>query len=821
MDTDREETLSYLRRRAAKVGVLLCACFLILTWRLWNLQVSRGASLTAQAGGEGIRTLPLPAPRGEILDSSGVVLARDSASWEATLSYTAKPLHTAEVNRIADILGIPAGSIEAAAQKLRSGLPFVPVVLAANLTPAQSTILKQDAWELPGVNLVVQPEGIYPGLPNDPNPGNQLAANILGFVRAGTQPGTVVGAAGIEGSYNSRKIAPGLTIGLAGTDGQEIVQINRSSQPIGVLAVRPPVAGDNVVLTINAKDQAVLQRALSDQLAALRTRTFGSDGGPFPQAYGGAAVVIDVRTGQILADASEPTFSPGAFATAAQAPPGSAAQQAFSRQYAAWLAEPGRPFVDHSLSDTAPPGSTFKPITAIAALQGGFITPLQHLPCPASISLGNGYFLHNWIPVFDGYLDLTQAIAFSCDTYFYAVGAKTGITAIDRVATEFGLGQPTGQTDLLGEENPGTLSSPATAMRLAHAAWTPAFTMQTAIGQGFSAFNSVEMADYVAALANGGTLWRPYFVSEVTSGAGKVLWRQQPSVRRRIPLSPAIVQAIRTAMAAVTQNHPSWAAYGPVDTFGTAYWPFYQFTNETAQYLGHAITVAGKTGTAQLGNGVVPDGWFISFAPANNPQIAVVVYTQHSNEGFVGGAPVVREFYDYYFGLDRAMWKAGKAAQIIPPAVQMYFGQNSQLPPWFGPSPMAKAGGATGTKALPAGSGAAAGGASPSSRGRTSTVAAAPGGTGGTPGSTTQAARSATSTTGTAASSRGSVGATAPTSGSATQTARSATAAGGSATSRQSRASAIPATPSGGTAPARATPVRGVSSTTSGAKPAG
>lgn len=680
------DLLRFLARKARWATALLLLLVGVVLWRLWDLQMRQGPALAAAARGEAIRTVALPAVRGEIVDRHGIVLAEDVPSFAADLSFTPTPPSAAETALLVRILGISPASIRAAATKLSTGLPFAPVLLAGNLTPVQQTLLVQDAPQLPGVSVVAQPRRVYPTLPGATDPGNQLAANILGFVRAGRLPGEVRGAAGIEGSYNRLRVG-GRTIGLAGQDGQKVIEVNRLSQPVRTLGVVAPRPGDNVVLTIDAKLQAVLQRALTKQLAALRTRTFGSDGGPFPQADAAGAVVIDVRNGQILASASEPTFSPDPFAAAAQSAPGSAASVAFSRQYAAWAAERGRPFVDHVLSDTAPPGSTFKPITAIAALQAGVITPWQRMSCPPFISLGGGYFLHNWIPVWDGNLNLYQAIAFSCDTYFYRVGAATGIAAIDRVAAEFGLGQLTGQHDLLGEENPGQMSSPAVAMRAAHAAWTQAFTMQSAIGQGFSAFNPLEMADYVAALANGGTLWRPYFVREVVSPGGQVLYHQRPKVRRRIPLSPAIVNAIHTAMADVTQNHPSWAADGPVATFGTAYWPFYGFTRETARYLGQAITVAGKTGTAQLGNGTTPDGWWISFAPANNPQIAVIVFSQHANEGFVGGAPVAREVYDYYFGLDRAMWKAGKANQIIPSVVQMYFGEHRQVPIWWGPPP--------------------------------------------------------------------------------------------------------------------------------------
>ena len=726
LESEREDPLSYLRPRAWKAAGLVAAAMLVLVWRLWSLQIVRGASYTAQAGNEAIRTLTLPAARGKIVSSDGVTLAEDVPSWEATLSYTSTPPTAGEMALASRILGIPVTTIQAASQTLRTGQPFVPVVLTQGLTTEQSTLLKEDAWELPGINLEVVPARIYPGLPGDPL-GAQLAANIIGFVQAGNQPDAVVGATGIEASYNARTVGLGQQIGLAGTPGQELVQVGQNSHPQGVLATKPAVAGDNVVLTINAKDQAVLQEALANQLQALHTRTFGSDGGPFPKADAAAAVVINVRTGAILADASVPTYSPQPFAAAAEAPSHSAAAKSFTQQYTAWLAEPGRPFVDHSLTDTMPPGSTFKPITAIAALETSAITPQQRIPCPATIPLGGGYVLNNWIHVFDGNLNLTQAVAFSCDTYFYQVGAKTGISAIDRVASAFGLGQPTGQTDILGEENPGTLSSPALASKLGEN-WTTALTMQTAIGQALSDFNVLEMADYVAALANGGTLYRPYYVSAVTSPAGKVLWQQQPSVRRHIAMPPGTDQAVIAAMEAVTQNHPSWGAQQPlVQTWGTAYYPFYGFTNETAQYLGKPILVAGKTGTAQIGGAsTVPDGWFISFAPAQNPQIAVVVFTAHSNEGFVGGAPVTREFYNYYFGLDKAMWKAGQAANIIPPLVQNYFGDPSQVPPWYPATPPSAAG--SGAPATTSGT-QATGGSAPS---RSPTSGSSAGGAAGT-----------------------------------------------------------------------------------------
>lgn len=684
-----EEDLSYLRGKAWAAGIFFALVVGILLYRLWYLQVRQGAYYYAQADFQAIAPLTIPAPRGEILDNAGVVLARDVPSFAATLAYTPRPPSTAEVDLLAKVLNMQPVTIVQAAQTLRSGRPLAPVVLHAGLSPAQYTTIVEHATQLPGVNVVAEPLRQYPGLPADPVPGTTLAANILGYIGAGTFPGDVVGKAGIEKSYNSLRLPDGQTIGLAGRPGQELVQVDARGHPLRTVDLKPPQPGDNVVLTINAKLQALLQQALTAQLALLRTHSFPGEGGPYPEANSAGAVVINVRTGAVLAAASVPTLNPNAFAQGAVALGGSTAAKAFAAQFAQWLKSPGHPFIDRVLSQPIAPGSTFKPIVAIAALEKGTITPQEHLPCPPRLQVGPTSFLTNWISSWDGNLDLTEAVAFSCDTYFYRVGAATGITAIDQVAEEFGLGQLTGQHDLYGED-PGSVSSPQLAAKLG-GYWSPTTVMQSAIGQGYNAFNLLQMADFVAALANGGTLYRPYFVQDVTTPGGRVLWRQEPLVRRRIPVSAQVMAAVHQAMAAVTQMDPAWFKDGAISDTGTGYWPYYGFSQETQQYLGQAITVAGKTGTAQLGGTQTPDGWWISYAPANDPQIAVVVRTDHSNEGFVGGAPVAREIYDYYFGLDRAMWKAGAASQIVPAIVQKYFGLSQQYPSWWGPPPTAPA----------------------------------------------------------------------------------------------------------------------------------
>ena len=683
---DERPQLEYLRHKARVAGGLFVLLLAAVGLRLWDLQVAQGPKLLAAARSETLRTRPLVAPRGKILAAGGQVLATDVPSFSAELSFTAKPPSTAETARIARILGVTTQSIQAAEHHLRTGLPFMPVLLKSGLTPQQYTALEDARSQLPGVSVVAQAVRVYPGLPGATNPGTELAANVLGFVKAGPNPGELVGADGIEQTFQTVHLPSGRTVpGLAGVNGTKLVEINRTYHPIRSSVLKKPIPGNNVVLTLHAGLQAVLQRALTAQLKALRSRPFASEGGPYPNAFAAGAVVINVHTGAILALGSVPTFDPNAFAQAAGAPPNSPVAKAFSARYLHWASEPGRPFVDHAISYVAPPGSTFKPITAIAALEQHAVTPWQRLGCPPTLRVGN-FLLHNWIPTWDGNLALRQAMAQSCDTFFYVIGARTGIAAIDRVAKQFGLGQLTGQADLFGED-PGYLSTPALALQMQNEPWTTALTMQTAIGQGLSAFNPLQMADYVAAVANGGTLWRPYLVSRVVTPTGNVVWAQGPKVRRHIQTPPGVLAAVHHAMDAVTEMHPSWYRYGMVADFGTGYWPFYQFSHLTRRYLGHVITVAGKTGTAQVGGTKGNDGWWISYAPAHRPQIAVVVFAQYANEGFASGAPVAREVYDYYFGLDRAMWKSGQASRIIPASVQRWFGLRRHYPLWWGTPP--------------------------------------------------------------------------------------------------------------------------------------
>jgi penicillin-binding protein 2 len=648
LDDDRQR---WAERKATAAIAVIALLFVALLTRLGVLQLAEGAHYAAIAQGQQIREVPVAAPRGQILDRSGIVLATDIPSATAELVYTRDPLSPAEVSLLAKILGISPDIIHKADQQRRSQPAYEPVRLKTDLSPEETTLLEEDKAELPGLNVVYEPIRYYPGLPGWPDPGQDLAAHVLGYVQIGADPLDVTGAYGLEKSFQGPLNVDGRQIlGLGGIDGTEEVAVDAQGRPQQVLAEQAPVPGNNVVTTIDARLEAVAQAELRRHMEELRTQgNWGPpDPGPFPTAFAGAVVAMDPNTGAVLALASEPAFNPNDFAKAAHVLPGTPAWLAWQKEWQQLNTTPGRPLVDHAVSDLFPPGSTFKPLTALAALSAGTITPYEKIGCPGALEVTPGYYKHDWVPSGQGVLNLFQAIGVSCDTYFYTVGARTGIAAIDAMARQFMLGEPTGQT-ALGGEMPGQIASPAVKAKIyPKQPWYLSETMDAAIGQGYTAVNLLEWADYVATLANGGTVYQPYFVKEITSPDGKVLATYRPVVRGHVNLPAEDFQIIHQAMATTTQYNPGWTSDGVYSNWGTA---AYMFTDYYAELhkLGKNIVIAAKTGTSEVTG--INNGEFICYAPADKPTIAIAIYVQHGGGGAVSGGPICKAMVEEYFGL--------------------------------------------------------------------------------------------------------------------------------------------------------------------------
>ncbi len=577
-------------RRVTTFAIVVLFVVVLLLAQMAQLQIGEHSSFLAAADANAIRGLPLPAPRGLIVDDTGQVLAGDKPAFAATFFDYGKEPSVAESLTLRHLVGIPIASWRAAMTAIAAD-PSQPAILRADLPPTVVTRVAQDLAHLPGVSLLPLAERYYPY-------GSEMAA-MIGYV---TPAGST---AGLEAEYNTQ---------LTGKPGEEEVEVNAAGQPVATLSTKAPTRGDTLVLSVNAKLQTIAQRALVAAMQAERSQ--------FHQpARGGSLLVMNIHTGAILAMVSYPSFNPEEFVGGIS-----------EKEYQALINPPPGalpPLLNYATQVELPPGSTFKMAVAVGALEAHTITPSTEFygyavfPYPP--------YPHNWTyPVSTGWNDLTRAIAQSCDSYFYEVGRITGITTMMQWASRLGFGHPTG-IDLPSEDS-GFLPSKAYYTKIDGGYYAPGLNYSLAIGQGAVEVTPIQLLQYVAAVANDGVGYAPHLVQAIESPAGRVIERYRPKRTIDVQLPAADWAAIHAGM------HGATLPTSPYDTAGS-------------QFAGFPMAVGGKTGTAQVpGSTTSYDTYFVSFAPLNNPQIAAVVFIDRGQEG-ANASPAIRDVYDYYFHL--------------------------------------------------------------------------------------------------------------------------------------------------------------------------
>ena len=621
----------------ARVQVLGVAMFVvgaILAAQVLRLQVFDPV-VPASARGGIPRVVPVEAPRGLITDRNGVVLARNVPRYRVALipgdlPANADPRRDA-VLRIAQALRIAYSDIEqAATTDLALVDPYTPVTLREGLTDADAIMVRAALAGVPGITVDTAPSREY-------EPTGALA-HILGYVGAlpadradalvasGYTLDSRVGLAGVETQYEQHlRGVPGRRLVLADPQGRELRQLGEV----------PPTSGGNVMLSIDLRLQraaeAALARGIQQGLSILKPTNQSRP----PTLPSGAAVVLDVHTGEVLAMVSQPSYNPNVF------------ERGSNAAVSALFTDPARPMVDRSYMEVHAPGSIFKPLVAIGALEDGIVTPQTRIFAGGSLTVRSQYdpnviyTFGDW--AYHGIVDMNRAIARSSDVYFYELaggfwenGKETmkGLGA-DRLASWArlaGLGKPTG-LDLPGEA-PGLVPDSEWKRRVVGQDWLLGDTYTFGIGQGYLTTSLIQMAAVTAAIANHGDVPVPRVVRGIEQNG--VLTRTTARVGSRIPVSAANLAVVRGGMA---------SAAGDAD--GTA---------NTGVPIG--VKIGGKTGTAEFGQ-PYPDGsfdthgWFVGFAPVENPQIAVAVYLEYGvGQTFAG--PVAKEILDAYYGAQRA-----------------------------------------------------------------------------------------------------------------------------------------------------------------------
>ena len=606
--------------RVGIIGLAAIGLFGLLALRLWSLQVVRGPHFAAAAQRQTFRLIDLPAPRGQIVDAKGRILAGTKGGLAVSVDSAALGLidqhgrwwptkqGRALLKRLSQLSG---GRSAKFIQRIRHSefkSPYSSAIVLPRIPRDLGFFLDEHARQFPGIRVVARPERSYPsgslgseflGLLGEISP-TQLAAHAY----PGQRPGSIVGQSGAEATYDSL---------LNGGLEKARVVVDARGRPIGpARVVRMPRPASGLQLTVDLRLQRVAEHAIEDGIALAHAN------GHY-DAHAGAAVVMNPRDGSVYALASYPRFDQARAAT--------------DPEYLRALLNPndGRHLlVNRATQGMYPTGSSFKPIVAEAGLAAGLISPYSTLPCTSTFTVG-GHVFHNVEAGINASLTLPQALSISCDTWFYRLGAMLyaeqlkGRLYMQDWAHRLGVGHPTG-FDVPGEA-PGLVPTPAWLKRTFKQPWQriwyEGYSVNLAVGQGQLAITPLQLAVAYSALANGGTVVRPHVGKAVLNSSGQVVRALRFRARRHVHLYD--IGAIRDGLFAGAHSGTSAAVFG-----------------------NFPVPVAGKTGTAEAPPGS-DHSWYASWAPAYNPRVVVVVMIEHGGFGAEAAAPAAREIYSAFF----------------------------------------------------------------------------------------------------------------------------------------------------------------------------
>ncbi|MFI5181384.1 MAG: penicillin-binding protein 2 [Thermoanaerobaculia bacterium] len=581
---DRRPLLVRIDRATAAAWAVLA----VLVGVYWFHQILRGEEYARQAEDNRLRSVPVTAPRGFILDRNGTVLAENEPAFTLLLYRKETKDLDRSLRFVADLLDRSFDELKRRAERDRSSYDFVPVVLEDNLTMAEVAAIEAHALEHPELAVQTTERRVYGHV--------RIAAHLLGHLgeaspeqlaaRAGrTRPGEAIGQKGVEAAYQDL---------LAGVSGSRTFVIDSFGREVGESGRIDPLPGNTLWLTIDLPLQRIAEEYFADKV--------------------GSAVALDPKTGEILALVSAPAFDPNLFT-----------KRLSRSEWEAIVTDENHPLNDRVLQNVYSPGSVWKAFQARAILAAG-IRPEERVVCTGGATFYGRFFRCHGR---HGSVDLATALQVSCDTYFYTMGRRIGIEAIAENGNLFGFGRPTG-IDLLGEKS-GVLPSPEWSLKARKHPWYAGETISVAIGQGPVLVTALQIARAFAGIANpDGALPTPHLfhIGENVRTRERFVYR--PPVKESVPWSPGTRELVVEGL---------WRAVNAPG--GTAY---------SVHIPG--LDLCGKTGTVQvvaqkeakkaylLPEALRDHGWFASFAPKDDPKIVVVVFVEHGLHGNLAAAPL-------------------------------------------------------------------------------------------------------------------------------------------------------------------------------------
>ena len=585
-------------RRIIGLSLGAFVMFFLLLSRLWYLQIIDTDNLLDQSESNRLRFVPVAAPRGAILDRNGKVLVSNTPSFSVAVipqDVTDKDLLIGNLSRY---LNLNRKEIDDKWNKGQGRAKYYPLVVASGISRDQMEFLEENRLTLSGVNIEMKPVRAYAN--------GELAAHLLGYLAEISEDelgserykdynaGDYTGKSGIEKSWESY---------LHGTDGGRQIEVDARGRFLRTVEESGSSVGNTVMLTIDLQMQKVVEEALGDRA--------------------GAAVAMDVNTGEILAFASSPSFDPALFT--GRMPP---------EKWKEYLEDQRHPLENKALKGVYPPGSTFKIITALAGLEEGLVDQHSAIDCPGYYKFGNSTF-KCWDKKGHGHVELKKALRESCDVYFYKLAERLGVNRIASYAKRFGLGAPLGIG--LDNEKGGVIPTEQWKLKRFGKRWFQGETLSVGIGQGYVLTTPVQLASMIATVANEGTVYRPHLVKRIVDSEGKSLKEFPPEVLLKTGIKPESYRLVKEGLFAVVNE-----AHG---------------TGGMARLS--EVTVAGKTGSSQVvklrdSKGEVPyqfrdHALFVAFAPLEKPEIAVAVIVEHGEHGGSAAAPIAGKVLRAYF----------------------------------------------------------------------------------------------------------------------------------------------------------------------------
>ncbi|MGD0662137.1 MAG: penicillin-binding protein 2 [Syntrophorhabdales bacterium] len=576
---------------------VLLLTLIVLTMRLFDLQILQGDEMRRLSDQNRVRIKKIVAPRGTIFDKTGKILADTRPSFNLYLVPEDIKDFTQTIDGLVGLLHIERDEVIKCLKEASDLPPSYPVKIESDMSMDEVAKVEANKLYLPGVSIQIEPKRNYPY--------GTMLAHVLGYVSEisaeelkmkdykSYSRGDAIGKFGLERMYEKY---------LRGVDGQQRVEVDAFGNEVMALETKDPVSGDNLYLNVDMDVQTTVEHALE-----------GKNGG---------AVVADPRTGSVLALVSHPAFDPNQLTSG-------------SRDY--WKAiatDPSHPLQNRVIQGRFPPGSTFKPLVALAALEKGVIDEHTSFICPGHFAFG-GRLFKCWQKRGHGSVSVHKGIVQSCDVFFYNTGLKVGIDSIHDMAKLIGITTPTG-VDLPGEKS-GLVPSTEWKKRTYGEKWYEGETVSVAIGQGAVWLTPIGLMQLASFIGNEGVTFKPQIVNRIVSPGGDVVKKFEPMMKTNVKLNKRNISLVKEAMKGVV-NEPG----------GTAY---------TSARLEN-VSMSGKTGSAQSGTGGGDHAWFIAFAPSDSPSVAASILVEHGLHGASAAAPIAKAIAQTMFGQPAPMRSA-------------------------------------------------------------------------------------------------------------------------------------------------------------------